>query len=169
LVYDLNRTDFFCIFISAGDALAGLKSLAEQLDLTDYVSFTGWVKRPEVARYLSIVDICVALEPSNAYNDNSTMIKIMEYVALKKPIVAFDLPEHRFTALAATLYVQPNNEFHFAQTLAQLADDPACRQAMGEFGWWRKETELAWQYSNPNLLKTYCTFLRRLSDESSCL
>src|SRR5438876_12424828 len=31
-------------------------------------------------------------------SDRSTMVKIMEYMSLGKPIVAFDLPEHRFTA-----------------------------------------------------------------------
>jgi glycosyltransferase involved in cell wall biosynthesis len=155
LVCDLGRTDFFCIIVGDGHALPSLKSLAEQLGLADYVLFTGWVGYAEVARYLSAADICVAPEPSNAYNDRSTMIKMMEYMAMGKPIVAFDLPEHRFTARAAALYVRPNDEFEFARALAQLMDDPARRQSLGSFGRRRVEAELAWHHSIPNLLEAY--------------
>jgi glycosyltransferase involved in cell wall biosynthesis len=83
------------------------------------------------------------------------MIKIMEYMALGKPIVAFDLPEHRVTAQSAALYVQPNDELEFARGLAALIDDPARRQRMGGFGRQRIETTLAWRYSALNLLKAY--------------
>ena len=160
LAYDLGRTDFFCVLVGAGDALPSLKALAKQLDLTECVRFTGWVElAEEVARYLKAMDICVAPEPSNIYNDHSTMIKIMEYMAVEKPIVAFDLPEHRFTAEAAALYVRPNDELEFARALAQLMDDPARRQAMGSFGRRRVETELAWRYSVPHLLEAYRTVL----------
>ena len=134
LVYDLDRTDFFCILVGSGDALPGLQALAQQLGIADYVLFTGWVKHTDVVRYLGSMDICVAPEPSNSYNDRSTMIKIMEYMALEKPIVAFDLPEHRFSAGAAALYVRPNDELECARALAQLMDDPARRQVMGSSG-----------------------------------
>src|SRR5262249_44705930 len=143
-----------------GDALPDLKALAKRLGLTEYVWFTGWVEPAgEVARYLNAMDICVAPEPSNVYNDRSTMIKIMEYMALAKPIVAFDLPEHRFTAQAAALYVRPNDELEFARALAQLMDDPVRRQTMGSFGRRRVETELAWCHSVPHLLAAYRTVL----------
>lgn len=164
LVCDLGRTDFFCIIIGNGDAWASLKVLATQLGLDEYIWFTGWTAHTNVIRYLSIADICVAPDPSNSYNDRSTMIKMMEYMALKKPIVAFDLPEHRFTAQTAALYVRPNDELEFAGALAQLMDDPEQRQAMGSFGRRRVETELAWCHSVPNLLKAY----RRLLSEPYC-
>jgi glycosyltransferase involved in cell wall biosynthesis len=116
---------------------------------------TGPVSDADLLRYLSATDICVAPEPSNAFNDRSTMIKIMEYMALGKPIVAFDLPEHRVTAQSAALYVPPNDELQFARGLAELIDDPARRQRMGGFGRQRIETTLAWRYSALNLLKAY--------------
>ena len=109
------------------------------------------------------MDICVAPEPSNIFNDRSTMIKIMEYMALEKPIVAFDLPEHRFTAQTAALYVRPNDELEFARALTQLMDDPVRRQTMGSFGGRRVETELAWCYSVPHLLAAYRTVLTPLN------
>jgi glycosyltransferase involved in cell wall biosynthesis len=165
LVYDLDRTDFFCVLVGAGDALPSLESLAEQSGLADYVLFTGWVEQAEVARYLSAAGIFVAPEPSNSYNDRSTMIKIGQYMAMGKPIVAFDLPEHRFTAQRSAVYVRPNDELEFARALAGLMDDPLRRQAMGSAGRRRVETELAWRYSVPNLLEAYRKLLSEETDD----
>lgn len=155
LVYGLDRTDILCILVGAGDAWSSLKSLTEQLGLTDYVLFTGWVEHMEVARYLSTADICVAPEPSNSYNDRSTAIKIVEYMALSKPIVAFDLPEHRVTAQDSAVYACPNDEFDLAQLIALLMDDPARRREMGRIGRERIEMELAWSYQKEHLLQVY--------------
>ena len=155
LVRDLGRTDFFCILVGGGDALPYLKSLTEQLDISEYVLFTGMVNHSEVARYLGAADICVAPEPSAPYNERSTAVKLMEYMTLAKPIVAFDLTEHRFTAQGAAAYVKPNDELEFARTIAELMDDPARRETMGLLGRRRVETELAWQYSIPKLLEVY--------------
>lgn len=155
LVTDLRRTDFFCVLVGAGGAFKQMKTLSEQLQLGDYVRFAGWVKPAEVGPYLSAADICVAPEPSNVYNDRCTVIKIAEYMAMGKPVVAFDLPEHRVTAGAAALYAQPNDELDFAQKLARLMDEPEERRRMGQLGRSRVETELAWAYQAQHLLAVY--------------
>ena len=166
LVYDVGRTNFFCTLIGTGDAWGSLKELATKLDLDKYVWFTGRVSDTDLIRYLSTADICVDPDPLNPFTDRSTMIKMMEYMALGKPIVAFDLSEHRVTAQAAALYVRPNDELEFARALAQLMDDPARRQAMGSFGRRRVESELAWRYSVPHLLEAYWTLASKPKVES---
>ncbi|MDB5058050.1 MAG: glycosyl transferase group 1, partial [Chloroflexi bacterium] len=105
LVYDLGRRDVFCVIIGKGDARADCVALATELGLDGVVWFTGWLPEDVYLRYLCTADICVAPDPSNPFTDRSTMGKIMEYMALGKPIVAFDLPEHRITAQRAALYV----------------------------------------------------------------
>jgi glycosyltransferase involved in cell wall biosynthesis len=85
------------------------------------------------------------------------MTKMMVYMALARPIVAFDLPEHRFTAREAAVYVTPNDELLFACALAELMDDAERRDAMGSFGRQRVESALAWTYSIPALLEVYRT------------
>jgi glycosyltransferase involved in cell wall biosynthesis len=156
LVHGVGRTDVFCVLIGGlGSAQPSLKQLTTQLGLDDYVWFTGWVSDADLLRYIASADICVDPDPSNPFNDRSTMIKMLEYMAQGRPIVAFDLPEHRFTAQAAALYVQPNDELEFARALAQLADDPARRRAMGVMGRQRIETELAWHYSAQSLVEAY--------------
>jgi len=155
LLRDFGRRDFFCVLIGTGDAWPILRALARQLALDEHVWFTGRVSDDELLRYLSASDICVDPDPSNPFNDRSTMLKMMEYMALAKPIVAFDLPEHRFTAQQAAAYVAPNDERAFAQALSQLMDDPLRRDVMGAFGRRRIETTLAWRFAVPNLLDAY--------------
>jgi len=156
LVHDLGRTQVLCVLIGGhGSAQPSLKRLAKQLGLDDHVWFTGWVSDVDLLRYIASADICVDPDPSNPFNDQSTMIKMLQYMAQAKPIVAFDLPEHRFTAQDAALYVQPNDELAFARALAQLMDDPKRREAMGAFGHERIRSKLAWHYSVQNLVGAY--------------
>lgn len=155
LVYDLGRTDFFCVIIGTGDAWADLKVLALQLGIGEYVWFTGYVSDADLIRYLSTADMCVDPDPSNSFTDRSTMIKVMEYMALGKPIVAFDLHEHRVTAQDAAAYVIPNDELSFAQQIVALMDDPERRKKMGQIGRERVEKELAWSYQSKRLLEAY--------------
>ena len=134
LVHDLHADGFQCLVMGDGDAVPGLKAMVEQLDLSDYVRFTGWVQRADIPSYLSAADICVAPEPSNALNDHSTIVKVMEYMALGKPIVAFDLPEHRYSAGAGAVYAKPNEELDFARKIAALLADADLRQRVGRAG-----------------------------------
>jgi len=159
LIHDLGRTDFHCVLIGGGDACAHLKVQGRQLGLDGYVRFTGFLHGEDLRRCLGAADICVDSAPSSPYSDRSTMFKIMEYMSLGKPIVAFDLPEHRFTAQSSAVYVPPNDERAFAQAVAELMDDPRRRVSLGTFGSRRIKTELAWDYSVPKLLQAYRSIL----------
>lgn len=155
LIYDMGCTGLYCYLVGRGEAVPRLQSLVGELNLSEYVLFTGWVDKEEVPGYISMSDICVAPEPSNPYNDRSTSIKVMEYMEFAKPIVAFDLPEHRFSAQGAAVYATPNDERDFAEKIAALMDDPAERQRMGRVGRNRIETELAWSYQKQHLIEAY--------------
>ncbi|MHB0870143.1 MAG: glycosyltransferase family 4 protein [Chloroflexota bacterium] len=167
LRHDLGRADFLAVLVGGkGDSRTRLRSLSRQLGLGEQVQFTGWVSEEDWLRYLASADICVDPDPSNPFNDRSTMMKVMEYMAAGKPVVAFDLPEHRFTAREAALYVPPSDEREMARALALLMDDPELRQAMGAFGRRRVETELAWQHSIPELLGVYERLLPKAHPEA---
>jgi glycosyltransferase involved in cell wall biosynthesis len=155
LVHDLGRKEFVCLVLGSGVALDGLRALANELDVSEHIHFLGFVPRDTVPAHLALADICVAPEPSNTYNDRSTMIKIMEYMAMAKPIVAFDLPEHRFSARDAAVYVTDNDEQAFARALTDLLDDPERRHQLGAAGRLRIEQELSWGHQVPKLLGVY--------------
>jgi glycosyltransferase involved in cell wall biosynthesis len=161
LVYDLDKLSFYCVIIGTGDAVDDLKRLAHELRIDDYVWFTGFIPEQDLLRYLSTADICVAPDPSSPLNDVSTWIKIMEYMALGKPIVSFDLKESRYSAQDAALYVRPNDELEFARAIETLMARPDLRRKMGEVGRMRIEKELKWDLVKENLVSAYRTLSRR--------
>jgi glycosyltransferase involved in cell wall biosynthesis len=160
LRHSLNRSDFHCILIGDGDSLEALKHLATELRLDDCVTFTGFIPDDDMVRYLSTVDICLDPNPSSPLNDVSTWIKVMEYMALGKPVVSFDLRETRVSAGDAAVYVKPNDQMEFARTTAALMDDPARRARMAEVGRARVQHELGWHVTSQNLLRAYESLLR---------
>jgi glycosyltransferase involved in cell wall biosynthesis len=161
LVNGLERRDFHCVVVGSGTSLPSLRQLASDLGIARFVTFTGWISDEQLMRYLSTADICVDPDPSNPFTDRSTMIKMTEYMALGKPIVAFDLPEHRRTAEGAALYARPNEESDLAEKLVELMDDPELRREMAEIGLRRVETELGWPHQQRRLLEAYDRILGR--------
>jgi glycosyltransferase involved in cell wall biosynthesis len=155
LVTDLDRQDVLCFIVGEGGAVPSLKTLVAELGLEEHVWFTGRVSDEDLMRYLSTADICVDPDPFNPFNDRSTMIKMSEYMAVGKPIVAFDLREHRRTAEDAALYAAPNDELDYARKLEELMDDPEKRAKMGERGRRRVEDVLAWPHQEARLLEVY--------------
>ena len=155
LVHELKRTDFYCVLIGDGDSLDELRAMAVELGIADHVFLTGYIPDEEVMRYLSSADICLDPNPASPLNDVSTWIKVMEYMALGKPIVSFDLKETRISAGEAALYVTPNDEAEFARAILQLMDDPVTRRRMGEWGKNRVHHALSWNVTSRNLLQAY--------------
>jgi glycosyltransferase involved in cell wall biosynthesis len=156
LKIELGREGFFCVIIGSGSALDEMKAKASVLGLEEHTLFTGFISDVDTLnRYLSSIDIGTDPAPSNELNDRSTMIKMMEYMALRKPIVAFDLPEHRVSSAGAALYARPNDELDFARQISVLMDDPERRVKMGQIGRERVERELAWPFQEKHLLAAY--------------
>jgi glycosyltransferase involved in cell wall biosynthesis len=155
LRYSLGRADFLCVLIGSGEEQASLRRLSRSLGLEDYVSFVGFVSSPGFCDYLCAADLCVVPDPLSEYNDRSTMIKVMDYMAAAKPIVAFEGLETRRSAGDAALYVAPNDELAFAKAIAHLMDNRDERIARGNFGRRKVEQELSWTKSAQILLQGY--------------
>lgn len=152
---DSGRDDWHAVFIGSGDCFDEMVALRDRLGLADRVEFTGRIPDADLTRYLSTADVCLAPDPKNPLNDVSTMNKIMEYMAMGRPIVSFDLREARVSADEAALYATPNDEAEFAGLVSRLLDDPAARERMGEIGRARVEGPLSWKHSAEALLEAY--------------
>lgn len=157
IVYDMGRTDIHFGLVGNGTETEQMKTYAKELGVASYVTFTGRVPDLQMLEMLNTADVCVNPDVANEMNDKSTMNKIMEYMALGKPIVQFDSTEGRFSAQDASLYAKENDEVDLAQKIIQLLDDPRLRQKMGEYGRARIENELQWKYEAPKLLAAYRT------------
>jgi glycosyltransferase involved in cell wall biosynthesis len=162
VVFDLKRTDVHFGLVGAGTSLEQMRAFAKELGVADYVTFTGRVSDAEMLDVLNTADVCVNPDVANEMNDISTMNKIMEYMALGRPIVSFDLVEARVSAGDAALYATANDELAFAQAIAGLLDDPERRAEMGRIGRERVTGELSWDTSRVELIGAYRTVLEPL-------
>lgn len=157
-----GRADVHFTCVGGGPELGKLRDLVAKKELDSMMNFTGRVPDADLLEVLSTADICVNPDRPCEMNDLSTMIKIMEYMALGKPIVQFDLREGKFSAQEASLYCDTQNQIEdFADKILWLLDNPEARKKMGEFGRARVEKDLAWEYSVTNLLSAYERVFRR--------
>jgi glycosyltransferase involved in cell wall biosynthesis len=154
------RDDWHAVFVGDGDVFEGVRELARQVGIADRIEFTGFLHEADgVPRVLASADVCLAPEPKNPLNDASTMIKIAEYMAMGRPVVAFDLAESRFTAGSAAVYAEPNDASSFARCIDDLLDDPDRRATMGAQGRQRVANGLSWHHSQRHLLDAYARAL----------
>jgi len=166
LIKKRGRTDIQFCLIGGGPMLESLKQLSKDLDIDDYLTFTGRVPDEELISRLSSCDVCVNPDPLNPLNDKSTMNKILEYMALERSIVQYDLLEGKRSAEEASLYADPNNIPDFATKIEDLLADPEKRAEMGRIGRSRMVDTLEWRHQIPKLLNAYAQVLDQPASES---
>jgi glycosyltransferase involved in cell wall biosynthesis len=150
-----QRIDIQFVVMGAGPSLETLRQACAQMQLSEFVTFTGRVDDTTLFKVLSTADVCVNPDRPNAMNDMSTMNKIMEYMALGKPIVQFDLAEGRVSAQSASLYARKTDTADFGNKILELIDDPNRRREMGLYGRQRVRDELSWEHEEPKLIAAY--------------
>lgn len=156
-----GRDDVQFVFMGGGDSFDGLVALAEELRVTELVTFTGLVYDETIFDVLSTADIGLCPDPLNPLNDVSTMMKTMEYMAFGLPVVAFDLKETRVSAGPAAAYVRPNDVEEYAETILRLLDDPELMASMGKAGRERIEEALGWNHQASRYVAVYDSLTSR--------
>jgi glycosyltransferase involved in cell wall biosynthesis len=155
-IKNIGRRNIHFTCVGRGPELANLRKIIQDKQLEDTVNFTGFVPDAQMVEILSTADVCVNPDRPSPMNSMSTMIKIMEYMALGKPIVQFEGTEGRFSAQDSSLYSNGNDQVaDFADKILWLLDHPEERERMGQFGRTRIDKELAWGYSVQHLLAAY--------------
>lgn len=165
IVFEKNHRDIQFALVGGGPELERMKAYADELGVSAYVEFTGRIPDQELLEVLNTADVCVNPDLVNEMNDKSTMNKIMEYMALGKPIVQFELTEGRFSARDASLYAKPNDEQDFAEKIIHLLEHPDERARMGRVGRERIINELSWEHEAANLLNAYDELFERKTIE----
>ena len=155
VVFEHGRADVHFGLVGGGTSLEDMKALARELHVEHYVTFTGRVPDDELLAMLNTAEVCVNPDRAGEMNDKSTMNKVLEYMALAKPVVQFDLTEGRRSAGEASLYARPDDPADLAAKVLELLDDPQRRERMGRLGRERVERELAWRHQAPQLLAAY--------------
>jgi glycosyltransferase involved in cell wall biosynthesis len=169
IVYTKKRDDVRFVLVGDGSARRDLEAQAAALNLSDHVRFTGRVSDAELKDWLGRSTVLVNPDRPSELNDKSTMNKIVEYMAMAKPIVQFECTEGRFSAQDASLYAKPNDVQDFAAKIEQLLDDPTLAKQLGEYGRERFESELCWEHQEPKLLAAYAAALGRAPARDAAL
>lgn len=159
-----HENNVFWGIVGGGPHLDALKHQAHEMGLDDCVEFTGRVPDQQLLEYLNTADVCVNSDTYNSMNDKSTMNKILEYMALGKPIVQFDLTEGRYSAQEASVYAKNNDAEDMAKKIIELLNDPEKRKHMGEYGRNRILNELSWEHTSKALLEGYEKFFTGVYD-----
>lgn len=156
LVYDLKEKEFICNIVGGGDSLESAKQLSAELGLTGYVDFKGQIfDREKVKEYLWSSNIGVEPALCNDANEHSTFIKVMEFMAAGKPVVAFDLKETRYSADGSAILVSLNEVKEFAVAIKTLLENSQLRKNLGKAGMERVKKELNWGKASLNLIEAY--------------
>lgn len=155
IVKSCGRRDVQFLLMGSGAEHADLLTLRDRLGLQEYVSMPGRVSDEFLCRALRSMDLGVACDPINAYNDHCTMNKVLEYMAFAKPMVMFDTVEGRFSAGESAVYVMENSAEKLGDAILALLDDERRRQTLGDAGHARLTQELNWERSVEELLAAY--------------
>lgn len=117
------------LLVGDGPARPALEALTRQLGLASRVTFTGVVDRDRIPAYVAAFDI--ALQPAVvAY---ASPLKLFEYLALGKPVVAPRTPnlcevlDHGRNALL----FEPDDRESFFASLSELARNAELRASLG--------------------------------------
>ncbi|MEM7140175.1 MAG: glycosyltransferase family 4 protein [Actinomycetota bacterium] len=143
------------LLIGDGPELDALRDLATTLGIEDRITFTGRVAPGAVPDLLASADVCVCPDPPLPLNDHSTMIKVLEYLAVGAPIAMYDLTESRASAGEIAEYAEGHEPAGLARAIAALLDDPARRAELSDAGRRRVSDVLAWDHQAPHLLAAY--------------
>jgi glycosyltransferase involved in cell wall biosynthesis len=111
-------------------------------------------------RIMASADICLDTAVGNPFNHRSTMVKVIEYLALARPTVAFALRESVNTAGDAACFAPCGDWDAFAALVTELARSEPLRREMSRRAAARRET-LVWERSEAELLGAYGRMLAR--------
>jgi glycosyltransferase involved in cell wall biosynthesis len=127
------------------------RHLAGETGVTDYMTFTGKIEYRDAARYLALGDIAVA--PKISATEGSG--KILNYMAMAQPVVAFETPVSCEYLAEWGIYVPVGDSEGLALAIRDLAHDNDRRTEMGASLRERAQTEYSWQRAGEEIQAIY--------------
>ncbi len=145
--------------IGGGSEFSRLQNFAKKLGIIDQVIFTDFVSHTEVPLYLVAADICVAPFEDNDVTRCKSPLKIVEYLASGKPVVASHVGEVGHMLNGVGILVKPGSAEELARGVMELVQDPVRRRSLGLEA--RKRAEaFSWHISVEKLERVYLDHLR---------
>jgi glycosyltransferase involved in cell wall biosynthesis len=159
IVHARRHRDTHFVCIGGGPALDDLRQLARDLDVDEFVEFPGLLYGERLVECLSSADVCVDPEPINGYSEFCSTNKVLEYMALGKPVVQFDRLEGRRCAREAAVYARANDEAALGDEILEVLGDHVRREEMARVGLARMRDQLSWRWQRQHLSAAYAAVL----------
>lgn len=132
-----ERENVKLLVVGDGNDAENLKKFANELGIKDDVIFTGQVPQSEVPDFIAAGDIGVSPIPPHIFSYKvSSPIKMVEYMAAAKPVVANEeIPEHKeVLEQSGGGMLVPFTPEAFAEAIIELLDSPKQAVEMGQKG-----------------------------------
>jgi len=150
-----NSNHLKFMVLGSGSELSMLKKIAQELKIEDKVIFTDFIPHTDIPRYIATADICVAPFDDNEVTRCKSPLKIVEYMASGKPIVASDVGEVRNMMKGVGLLVEPGKPGALAKGILELAGNKKLRKTMAAAARQRAEAKYNWCFSTDVLERAY--------------
>jgi len=150
-----NRHDVKFMVVGDGYRLKELKELAARQNINKYFIFTGSIPHDEIPHYIADADVCVACFEENDITKCKSPLKIVEYAAMGKAIVASNVGEVRNMLGGVAILVEPGDINALAEGVLRLLRDKTLRDNLGKFARQRVERKYNWSKTTLNLLMAY--------------
>lgn len=154
-----GQTEIQAVIVGSGTDLDRLRTLATQLRMDEYITFTGYLSGITLLRAMSTFDVGVIPDPKDVYNDKIAMNKVFEYMTLGIPFAMYDLAESGALAADAALKVAGTTPEDLAAAILRLVNEPELRARMAEAGMARSRDLLNWEREAEHLLAAYRSVL----------
>jgi glycosyltransferase involved in cell wall biosynthesis len=158
VVHRRGHRDVGFALVGPGDAHDALRGEIRRRGLDEWVTVSGPVDDDLVRAYISTADVCVGVDVKGAMNDRAAMRKVLEYMAVGRPVVQFPLAQMQRLCGDATVYARNADAGDLADRIADLIADEGRRAALGAAARARVEG-LMWPQQVPAFLHAVSTAL----------
>jgi len=152
LINRRHRRDVHFALLGSGDARDAADAEVRRRKLEDFVEFPGHADADLLRGYLSTADVCLSVDVQNEMNQRSTVTKVLDYMAMGRPVVQFPLREMQRLCGDATVYARNSDSDDLADKIVWLLEDPKMRARLGARARQRMMEGHMWDHQRPSLL-----------------
>ncbi|MEW6236042.1 MAG: glycosyltransferase family 4 protein [Candidatus Omnitrophota bacterium] len=150
-----HAPDVQFLFAGGGEQLPELRRLAAASPAAHAIKITGYVEASRVPGVITAADICVACFDDDEASRCKSPLKIAEYLACGKPIVASRVGDAAWMTEGCGAVVKPGDLSSLADGILQYALDPSRRKRDGEKARRRALELFTWDRGSETLIELF--------------